>query len=731
MTEYRHLTLSFALSAALFAVGCGTDSSGDRGNKDAETDAVVGQGEGDGGGDGDGDGDADGGDVGDGDSQKDAGGAGDGGRDAGPSDSDACVPKGCEEQGFECGIADDGCGGELNCDPASGDPCTGFEICGGDPDLGPNKCGCKKKTCDDVVEGGAFCGVNIPDGCGGSIESCGEGSCDELGANYACADDLTQCRCIPISETDACAGKQCGVVSDGCGQDINCGTCSAYKTCGPSATCACDTSEAKRLQACAGATCGTATTPDGCVYTCGPACTTTCQSGGACGGAATCTCPGSESCVSGTCCKPKTKAEACGTQNCGSVSDGCGGTIQCGSNNGGCPSGQSCAEPTYNNDANVPMCVPTDQARLLGKYLVRAHSYRNATEGTTAVLSRSETISLVTITRQGGNLIMDDEGCVASSVDENGGNPTLAPHYHRIPRVRTTLQLPGAEGKPGTWLRFSDRTPGGFYNERPPFCSAAGQLTNANAPDFDAVSFDGLSTVTPNSGAQKAWLGNSNPCTCPAAGADVTALPAQNTSSNERVVTDCRVNDIDGDGKPGFTVSARALAFDLTVTAASYVKARWDGFVDAAGRHYAYNADAEDRAAPVERVFLSCYNPILNLGCSSLGSVDDWGCGKDYDIAQFIRLTGTDVNLKCLDFYKTQTPSKHGDQDQNVINARFGPVPGSSCTTHAQCRETEICRAGACRPMTTPGACSGNEDCRDGWRCAADKACWPATCPKP
>jgi hypothetical protein len=726
MTDYRHFSPIFVLCAALVIHGCGS-SSGGRGDTDSGVDPIVG--DSDGGGDGDGDsvgGDGDG----DGDSDdEDAGPAS--GSDAGPGGGDECIPKGCDEQGFECGIADDGCGGELDCDPpGGGDPCTGFEICGGNPDLGPNKCGCKPKTCDDIVEGGAFCGVNIPDGCGGVIEHCGAGGCEDLGANYVCADDFTQCRCIPVSETDACAGKQCGVVSNGCGEDITCGTCSAFKTCGANSACACDMSEAKRKQACGNTTCGTVTTPDGCVYTCGPACTSTCASGGACGASASCTCPGAETCVSGSCCRPKTKAEACGAQNCGSVSDGCGGTIQCGDNNGGCPSGQTCADPTYNNDANVPMCLPTDQARLLGKYVVRAHSYRNATEGNTAVLSRSETISLVTITRQGGKLVMDDEGCVASSVDEKGGNPTLAPYYYRIPRVRATLQLPGADGKAGTWLRISERTPGGFYNARPPFCSAAGQLTNENAPDFDAVAFDGLNTPTPGSGAKKPWL-NGSACTCPAAGADVTALPAQNTTANQTVVKDCRVNDIDGDGRPGFTVSARALSFDLTVTAASYVKPRWDGFVDAAGRHYAYNADAENRAAPVERVFLSCYNPVLNLGCSAIGSVKDWGCGKAYDITQFVRLTGSDVNLSCLDFYKTKTPSKHGDQDQNLINARFGAVPGSSCTTHAQCRETEICRDGACRPMTTPGACNTNADCRSGWRCADDKACWPASCPKP
>jgi hypothetical protein len=138
----------------------------------------------------------------------------------------------------------------------------------------------------------------------------------------------------------------------------------------------------------------------------------------------------------------------------------------------------------------------------------------------------------------------------------------------------------------------------------------------------------------------------------------------------------------------------------------------------------------------VPRRFLSCAGtPALSAGlaCSNIGNVSDWGCGQEYNVFHFVPLTGADLNTTCLDFYKTQTPTGYDDQNQNVINARFSAVPGSSCSSNAQCGESEICRAGSCWPMTTPGACGGGAACRTGWTCGSDSACWPTAelCPQP
>lgn len=83
----------------------------------------------------------------------------------GPQPSD-CAPRSCSEQGFDCGLAGDGCddGATLFCGT-----CANGRFCGG---AGPNRCGtglCVPLTCESA----SFdCGI-IGDGCGGSI-SCGD-----------------------------------------------------------------------------------------------------------------------------------------------------------------------------------------------------------------------------------------------------------------------------------------------------------------------------------------------------------------------------------------------------------------------------------------------------------------------------------------------------------------------------------------------------------------------------
>lgn len=76
----------------------------------------------------------------------------------------SCTPLSCDDYGYECGPAGDGCGGMLDCGE-----CEEPAICGGD---GPGKCGggsCTPRSCQ---EQGLECGP-AGDGCGNIIESCG------------------------------------------------------------------------------------------------------------------------------------------------------------------------------------------------------------------------------------------------------------------------------------------------------------------------------------------------------------------------------------------------------------------------------------------------------------------------------------------------------------------------------------------------------------------------------
>jgi hypothetical protein len=76
---------------------------------------------------------------------------------------DACVPH-CPS-GTNCGVADDGCGGQMQCGT-----CSGHETCGGSG--APGVCGCTSLACVP----GQTCGTAVPDNCGGSLNC---GSCPQ------------------------------------------------------------------------------------------------------------------------------------------------------------------------------------------------------------------------------------------------------------------------------------------------------------------------------------------------------------------------------------------------------------------------------------------------------------------------------------------------------------------------------------------------------------------------
>ncbi len=315
--------------------------------------------------------------------------------------SAACVPKTCEELGYNCGKQSDGCGGILDCwsdeakasdDPACPDPaqqcvdglcsdvtdCTPLTCadytepdlcgpvsdgCGGtltcdfscasDQACGvsePGKCGtvgCTPRTCDDVrgelPEG--FCGF-VSDGCGGEVKGCakscsGEDTCGGGGLPDVCGHGGA---CQPKTP-DQCGDVKCGPISDGCGGTISCGTCPSGQTCGGSGiNGVCGAPPECQARTCAdyGFDCGQF--PDGCggTLTCGS------NKGG---------CPSGKVCNANKCqavvCQPKSKTEACANL-CGVQSDGCSGSYDC----GGCTAPNTCGGGGTPSVCGSPACTP-------------------------------------------------------------------------------------------------------------------------------------------------------------------------------------------------------------------------------------------------------------------------------------------------------------------------------------------------------------------------------------
>ncbi len=120
----------------------------------------------------------------------------------------------------------------------------------------------------------------------------------------------------------------CGNAGDGCGNILNCGTCTGNDTCGGSGTANVCGGVTCTPKTCAdqGFNCGMATDTCGTVISCGA----TCPSGETCGAAS------ANVCGTGTVCTPKTCAGQ--SYDCGSQSNGCGTILDCGT----CPTGETC-----------------------------------------------------------------------------------------------------------------------------------------------------------------------------------------------------------------------------------------------------------------------------------------------------------------------------------------------------------------------------------------------------
>jgi hypothetical protein len=138
----------------------------------------------------------------------DGGPGGDTGLDGGPTDpgdgAGPCEPQTCEDQNFECGPADDGCGGTILCGT-----CPEGEMCGG---------GGVPHQCDVCEPGGESC-VELGHECGFALDNCGN--------IYDCAEEGLGCgglevcqgtpsRCVNAFDAEEC--ELCAHVPDCDGQ---------------------------------------------------------------------------------------------------------------------------------------------------------------------------------------------------------------------------------------------------------------------------------------------------------------------------------------------------------------------------------------------------------------------------------------------------------------------------------------------------------------------------------
>ncbi len=252
------------------------------------------------------------------------------------SGGNLCMPKSCAQQGLDCGQNSDGCGNLIDCGS-----CPAPEFCGGG---GYSKCGgnvnaldggsiCMTKTC---AQQGFNCGP-AGDGCGGQLncgtcpapQFCGGGGFNQCGGNVNLLDGGSIC----TPKTCAQLGYNCGVAGDGCGGQLNCGTCTAPQFCGGGGF---DQCGGNSVIADGGSIC----VPTTCAqlgYNCGPAgdgcggmldCGT-CMSPQFCGGGGFDVCGGNINGLDGgSICVPVTCAQL--GYNCGPAGDGCGGLLNCG-----------------------------------------------------------------------------------------------------------------------------------------------------------------------------------------------------------------------------------------------------------------------------------------------------------------------------------------------------------------------------------------------------------------
>jgi hypothetical protein len=246
-------------------------------------------------------------------------------------DASSCAPSSCTAQGIGCGPAGDGCGNLLDCGS-----CPTGQTCGGSG--APGQCGapvsssCTPFSC---AQQNITCGP-AGDGCGRLLD-CGScqlpATCGGGGVPGQCgAPDAATCK--PQTCTDQHLG--CGLAGDGCGNQLDCGSCPTGQACGGGGVpgqCGAPDGGSCVPTTCVSQGIGCGPTGDGCgnLIQCGG-----CPTGQTCGGAGVsgqCGTPPQNQCVALTCAQQGF--------NCGPAGDGCGHLLQCGTCSGGATCGGS------------------------------------------------------------------------------------------------------------------------------------------------------------------------------------------------------------------------------------------------------------------------------------------------------------------------------------------------------------------------------------------------------
>jgi hypothetical protein len=248
----------------------------------------------------------------------------------------SCTPLTCASQNITCGPAGDGCGGLLECGT-----CTAPLTCGGGGVHGqcgePPDGGCKARSCTDQ---GLQCGQG-GDGCG-NVLNCGSCTAPAVCVGSTCQVPDAGPGCVPT----LCGAQNvtCGQTGDGCGNVLTCGSCTSP------AVCVGGQCVVQDAGTCAPATCTSQN------LLCGMA-------GDGCGGVLQCgVCAENATCLAGRCitvdagvavgCVPV----SCAQQNllCGLAGDGCGGQLDCGT----CASPLTCVAGQCVSPPEAGTCAP-------------------------------------------------------------------------------------------------------------------------------------------------------------------------------------------------------------------------------------------------------------------------------------------------------------------------------------------------------------------------------------
>ncbi|MDB4991432.1 MAG: tryptophan synthase alpha chain [Myxococcaceae bacterium] len=614
-------------------------------------------------------------------------------------DGSVCIALGCDELLYECGQTVDNCGDPLNCNlAANATPCAAPDRCGGDPDLGEHRCGCKPRVHACAAQG-AQCGQ--VDECGQPVDcgSCSNGS--------VCLSN--SCACTAVS--NPCGSKVCGTADDGCGKAVSCGPsaglCSAG-VCDATGQCTCPPAS----QLCAGQS--GSVLQHGCAYDCTP------------GG-----------CVADN-------VAACAGAECGTARNNCGDTVSCGALAGACAAGSTCIGPTFVVDSALPArsgtysggyCVADPIAKLLGKYAVRTHAFREAGTTTINFVNRAEAVSLVTIdyARATGQARLTDKACVASTIGDpsaliGSSTRSVVSGYRHLPPVSVAIPISGTVFQrpdiPNAVLGLG--SPAGYAPGIPSFC----------------VGFEGQDVALPAGDPRlNKWWSN-NRCTCPTAAAPLPAKPGSADPNNysTTVLRDCRIIDDDLDGKPGFTATATAPIIGSSELYNANVS---HGIWSVTSRDDRYHVGfASESVSPIQRVVLGC---SATGGACAVPGVD-CGCADRWSTVQFVPLPDS-TPIDCTIFYANPNTASEAI-NQTAVDQQFS-VGFGSCSGPGQCPTGSICRANRCFSQSSKGACSsGNnnpcpagtycEGCPDDAAtsevestCRSDGACWPTAneCP--